>query len=133
MRQCSIPKDQCLLGIHFASTCVEAVFSKCTVHSTTSSGLFPHVDSVGGYILVLLTPPAQLILNLHCFSVGCDHDQITSLVSKEATPQWKSSTLPSAVTIPVSSAVTSVTVHPHTDEIVAGTEQGMLLLLATSQ
>ena len=54
-------------------------------------------------------------------------------MSKDATPEWKSSTLPSAVTIPVSSAVTSVTVHPHTDEIVAGTEQGMLLLLATSQ
>ena len=60
MRQPSILKDQCLLGIHIASTCIEAVFSKYTVPSTASSG-FPHADSVGGYMSVLLTPPAQLI------------------------------------------------------------------------
>lgn len=52
------------------------------------------------------------------------------MVVKDPMSQRGSSTLPSAVTIPVTSAVTSVTVHPHTDEIVAGTEQGMLLLLA---
>ena len=52
------------------------------------------------------------------------------MVVKDPMSEWGSSTLPSAVTIPITSAVTSVTVHPHTDEIVAGTEQGILLLLA---
>ncbi|DBA71631.1 hypothetical protein WJX79_004770 [Trebouxia sp. C0005] len=62
--------------------------------------------------------------------VGCNHDEIIPMVSKDPMSERGSSTLPSAVTIPVTSAVTSVTVHPQTDEIVAGTEQGMLLLLA---
>ena len=44
--------------------------------------------------------------------------------------KFQSCQLQSAVTIPTSSPVTSVTVHPNSDEIVVGTEQGALLLLA---
>ena len=61
---------------------------------------------------------------------GCDHEQMIPMSCKEVMPEWQSASLPSAITIPVTSAVTSVTVHPHTNEVVAGTEQGMLLLLA---
>lgn len=48
---------------------------------------------------------------------GYDFDQHTSGIA-------------SAVTVPVSSAVTAVAVHQDTDEIIAGTENGALLLLS---
>ncbi|KAL3139232.1 hypothetical protein ABBQ32_006000 [Trebouxia sp. C0010 RCD-2024] len=62
--------------------------------------------------------------------VGCTANQIGFAPAKDATSGWHAPTLPSAVTIPVTSAITSVTAHPDTDEIVAGTEAGRLLLLA---
>lgn len=72
----------------------------------------------------------HMVRTYSVFYVGCNHDEIIPTVVKDPMSEWGSSTLPSAVTIPITSAVTSVTVHPHTDEIVAGTEQGILLLLA---
>lgn len=61
---------------------------------------------------------------------GCTKDLIVSAPSKDA--GWQGPSLPSAVTVPVTSAITSVTAHPDTDELVAGTEAGMLLLLANA-
>ena len=52
---------------------------------------------------------------------------------KDVDGEWQAPSLPSAVTVPVMSAITSVTVHPDTDEIVAGTEAGMLLLLSVNE
>lgn len=61
---------------------------------------------------------------------GCTKDQMVSAAAKDTATKWQAPSLPSAVTVPVTSAITSVTAHPDTDEIVAGTEAGMLLLLA---
>lgn len=60
---------------------------------------------------------------------GCTKDQMVSAAVKDTATEWQAPSLPSAVTVPVTSAITSVTAHPDTDEIVAGTEAGMLLLL----
>lgn len=43
---------------------------------------------------------------------------------------WHESSIPSAVSVAVSAAVTAVSAHSDTDEIVAGTEAGTLLLLS---
>ena len=51
---------------------------------------------------------------------------------KDVPGGWQAPSLPSAVTVPVTSAVTSVSVHPDTDEIIAGTEAGTLLLLSVN-
>lgn len=65
-----------------------------------------------------------------CYDAGCAKDQMVFDGFKDAASEWQAHSLQSAVTVPVSSAITSVTAHPDTDEIIAGTEAGMLLLIA---
>lgn len=59
---------------------------------------------------------------------GSDHEQLEASDAK--LQHQHETTTPSAVNIPVSTSVTAVTVHPDTEEIVAGTEAGTLLLLS---
>ena len=66
--------------------------------------------------------------NVLAVCAGCT----TLSVSEKHAEKWQASTLPSAVTIPTTSPVTSATVHLYSDEIVVGTEQGALLLLAAA-
>ena len=89
-----------------------------------------------------LHSPSQLLLHhrpmsykICChqvtLSAGCSNDQDCEPPLKEAMPEWQTPSLPSAVSRSVSSAATSVTAHPDTDELVVGTGDGMLLLLAS--
>lgn len=75
-----------------------------------------------------ITPAVSPKVHRACRCAGCPTGRNES--AKGAAAEWQTPSLPSAVTVPVTSAITSVTAHPDTDEIVAGTEAGRLLLLS---
>ena len=114
--------------------------SSCTM--CASIGCSPCADYMRGnlhsVITVWMSPwdgtqsAARHASSLHpswLFSILADHQSKSVHIDDKQAGEWQSSQLQSAVTIPTSSPVTSVTVHSDSDEIVVGTEQGALLLL----